>query len=283
MFTFSPGQKLASGVYIIFPAHVFPKNQNYSAYSPNKNLFLPMKQVVFVLSLCLFATSILFAQKADTTKQKEHLALYHRAIGYNDLSSAAYSLTGYLLNGGEEKFNDTLALVYYNMNNLGGAYKLAGEINTKDPKNATALTLLADISGRAGEVKKSLEWYEKLVEISPLPYNYYQLATKQFVLERTLECKQSLQKAIADSAQAKQQKVRLDIGEGYGEDVPVFAAAMNMMGAIAYKENDKAAAASWYKKAIDAFPQFVIAKQNLEELNKPAKTPTVAKPPVKKG
>jgi tetratricopeptide (TPR) repeat protein len=166
------------------------------------------------------------------------------------------------------------------MNNLGGSYKLAGEINAKDPKNVTALTLLADISGRAGEVKKSLEWYERLIEVSPSPYNFYQLATKQFVLERNLECKQSLQKAMADSAQAKQQMVRLDIGEGYGEDVPVLAASMNMMGAIAYKEKDKTAAASWYKKAIDAFPQFVIAKQNLEELNKPA---APAKPPVKKG
>ncbi|MCU0404830.1 MAG: hypothetical protein MUE99_09825, partial [Chitinophagaceae bacterium] len=101
--------------------------------------------------------------------------------------------------GGAANFNDTLALIYYNMNNLGGAYKLAGEINEKDPKNATALTLLADISGRAGEVKKSLEWYEKLIEVSPSPYNQYQLATKQFLLERNLECKQSLQKVIADS------------------------------------------------------------------------------------
>lgn len=239
-----------------------------------------MKHASLVLLLCLFATPLLFAQDAEKAKQEEYLSLYRRALGYNDLSSAAYALNAYLHHGGDAKFNDSLALVFYNMNNLGGAYKLAGEINTKDPKNVTALTLLADISGRAGEVKKSLEWYEKLVELSPSPYNHYQLATKQFVLERSLECKQSLQKAIADSAQAKQQMVRLDIGEGYGEDVPVLAAAMNMMGAIAYKEKDKVAAAEWYNKAIAAFPQFVIAKQNLEELKKPA---TPAKAPVKKG
>lgn len=239
-----------------------------------------MKHASLVLLLCLFATPLLFAQDAEKAKQEEYLSLYRRALGYNDLSSAAYALNAYLHHGGDGKFNDSLALVFYNMNNLGGAYKLAGEINTKDPKNVTALTLLADISGRAGEVKKSLEWYEKLVELSPSPYNHYQLATKQFVLERSLECKQSLQKAIGDSAQAKQQMVRLDIGEGYGEDVPVLAAAMNMMGAIAYKEKDKVAAAEWYSKAIAAFPQFVIAKQNLEELKKPA---TPVKTPVKKG
>ncbi len=238
-----------------------------------------MKHSSLFLSLLFFGTG-LFAQNTDTAKQKEHLALYQRAIEYNDLGSASYSLTGYLYYGGEPKYNDTLALVYYNMNNLGGAFKLAGEINEKDPQNVTALTLLADITGRAGEVKKSLEWYEELVAIAPSPYNHYQLATKQFILERNLECKQSLQKVLADSAQAKEQKVRLDIGEGYGEDVPVLAAAMNMMGAIAYKEKDKAAAADWYAKALVVFPQFVIAKQNLEELKKPV---APAKPGVKKG
>lgn len=240
-----------------------------------------MKLIVLAIFCILnFAT---FAQQDNKAKQEEFLSLYRRALSYNDLGSAAYALTGVLQYGGDPKFNDSLALVYYNMNNLGGAYKLAGEINAKDAKNITALTLLADISGRAGEVKKSVEWYEKLIQEVPSPFNFYQLATKQFILERNLECKQSLQKAMADSAQASQQKVRLDIGEGYGEDVPVLAAAMNMMGALAYKEKDTAGAAAWYKKAIEAFPQFVIAKQNLEELNKPAKAPAATRPPAKKG
>jgi tetratricopeptide (TPR) repeat protein len=246
-----------------------------------------MKHTTLLICLVALQTGLVFGQATgtgDKAKQEDYLSLYRRALQYNDLGSVAYALTGYMHEGGDTKYNDTLALVYYNMNNLGGAFKLAGEINAKDPKNITALTLLADISGKAGEVKKSLDWYEKLLEVSPSPYNYYQLATKQFILERTLECKQSLQKAIADSAQAKQQMVRLDIGEGYGEDVPVLAAAMNMMGALSYKEKDNAAAEDWYKKALAAHPKFVIAKQNLDELNKPAAKPAApAKPPVKKG
>lgn len=241
-----------------------------------------------LIPLVLFCLSAMMgtAQTVNKEKQDEYLTLYRRALLYNDLSSAAFSLTVYLQNGGEEKYNDSLAVVYYNMNNLGGAYKLAGEINAKDAKNITALTLLADISGRAGEVKKSLEWYEKLVVVAPMPYNFYQLATKQFIMERNLECRESLNKVISDSVQAKDQKVRLDIGEGYGEEVPVLAAAMNMLGAIAYKEKNKEAAAEWYKKAIQVFPQFVIAKQNLDELSKPeapAKPAPGTKPPAKKG
>jgi tetratricopeptide (TPR) repeat protein len=244
-----------------------------------------MKKMCFVTVCFLFFAGMAFAQKADTARQNEYLGLYRRALAYNDLGSAAYAVGAYLYNGGNAAFNDTLALIYYNMNNLGGAYRIAGEINEKDPKNATALTLLADISGRAGEVKTSLEWYEKLIAVAPSAFNQYQLATKQFILERNLECRQSLQKVIADSAEAKEQKVRLDIGEGYAEEVPVLAAAMNMMGALAYKEKDNAKAKEWYEKAVAIFPDFVIAKQNLEELKKgaeQAKPATPAKPAPKK-
>lgn len=229
-----------------------------------------MKQLM-LLALCTgMLTVAAVAQNATAKQDNEDLSLYRRALKYSDLSSAAFALGRYLHKGGDSTFQDTLALIYYNMNNLQGAYKLAGEINQQNAKNVTALSLLADISGRAGEVKTSLDWYEKLVVLSPEAYNYYQLATKQFVLERNLECRQSLQKVIADSAAAKQQKVRLDVGEGYGEDVPVLAAAMNMLGALAYKEKNTALAEEWYTKAVAVFPDFVIAKQNLDSLKKEA-------------
>jgi tetratricopeptide (TPR) repeat protein len=231
----------------------------------------------FLLSMLSFSlTSALIAQ--ENTLKPAYLEIYRHAIRYNDLNTAAYALTGLLLQGDNESFRDTLSLVYYNMNNFPGAYKLAGEINEKNPENITALTLLADITGKAGEVKTSLEWYEKLCKLNANPYNHYQLASKQFILERNLECKQSLKKILEDTANANQIKVRLEIGEGYGEDVTVMAAALNMMGAVAYREKDIKGAEEWYRKAVQSFPDFVIAKQNLEELLKPVAKPETKKP-----
>lgn len=232
-----------------------------------------------LLLICALIGGFAWSTNAqNNTRQQEYLEVYRKALNYNDLNTASYALTAYLLQGGTETYKDTLALIYYNLSNYAGSFKLAGELNEKDPKNITALTLLADISSKAGEVKSSLEWYEKLCILNPNPYNFYQMSTKQFVLERNLECKQSLQKVLEDSASAMQQKVRLDIGEGYGEDVPVYAAALNMLGAIAFREKDPAAAGDWYQKAVQAFPEFVIAKQNLSELNKPAEKPVDTNP-----
>jgi tetratricopeptide (TPR) repeat protein len=236
-----------------------------------------MKNVLNLLAV--FITSHAMANvdsAAMAQKQTESLQVYHRAISYNDMSTAASALVGFLNAGGSKVYQDSLAIVYYNMSNLNGAYKLANELYTADNKNATALTLLADISGRGGETKISLEWYEKLVVLSPSAYNYYQLASKQFLLERKLECHQSLQKVIADSVEALKQPVSMEVSNGYFEQVPTLAAAYNMMGVLSFNDKKKDEAEAFYNKAIAVAPNFAIAKQNLEGL-KPAASKPAAK------
>lgn len=224
------------------------------------------------------------ANAADSTaliqKQGENLQIYRRAIGYNDMGTAATALVTYLNAGGNAIYRDSLAIVYYNLNNFNGAYKLANELYTADNKNSTALTLLADISSRGGETKVSLEWYEKLCVLNSTPYNHYQLASKQFLLERKLECRQSLQKVITDSAEALKQPVSMEVSSGYFEQVPTLAAAYNMMGVLAFNDKKKDEAAIFYNKAIGVAPNFVIAKQNLDALKPGVSSKPVGKPAV---
>ena len=222
------------------------------------------------LAIAITITANSSATPADSTgnkqKQLESLAIYHQAIKYNDMGTAASALTSYLYAGGNESYQDSLAIVYYNLNNLNGAYKLANELFAANNKNTTALTLLADISGRGGETKISLEWYEKLCALSPSAYNFYQLGSKQFVLERKMECRQSLLKVVADSADATKQAVSLEVSNGYFEQVPVLAAAYNMLGVLAFQEKKTEEAAIFYSKALAIAPNFVIGKQNLDAL-----------------
>lgn len=232
-----------------------------------------MKKYVIPFLFLAIVSATSFTASAGTSdsaalaaKQNESMQIYHKALKYNDMSSAAYALVNYLNAGGNAVYQDSLAIVYYNMNNFSGAYKLANELYTADNKNIAALTLLADISGRGGETKTSLDWYEKLCPLSPSAYNFYQLASKQFVLERKLECMQSLQKVVSDSAEALKQSVSLEVNNGYYEQVPVLAAAYNMLGVLTYKDNNKTGAKDYYEKALKVAPNFVIAKQNVDAL-----------------
>jgi tetratricopeptide (TPR) repeat protein len=130
--------------------------------------------------------------------------------------------------------------------------------------------LLADISGRAGDAKTSLDWYEKLCPLAPNPYNYYQLATRQFVLERIGECRATLQKVVSDTAKARQEQVALEIIPGRSENVPVIAAAYNMLGALAVRDKKEDEAKKFYELAMKEYPDFIIARQNLEGLKQAA-------------
>lgn len=231
-------------------------------------------------ALLLTSTLPLLAQKADSLAQQSYLQVYRRAIQYDDMPSAAYALTNYLMIGGQAHFKDTLAVIYYRSGNPNGAYKLAKEIHEGDPKNVTALSLLADISGRAGDTKTSLDWYEKLCVLAPQPFNVYQMATRQFILERIGECRASLNKVVADSVNARKESVSLEIGSGQNENVPVLAAAYNMLGALAYRDKKTEEAKRYYELAVKEFPDFVIARQNLEGLKpKPAGKPSPAPKP----
>jgi tetratricopeptide (TPR) repeat protein len=233
-----------------------------------KNILLTIAVALGTQLVCLAAPAVADSL-ATKAKQDEHLAVYRTALVYNDMGTAATALVSYLNLGGNTQFRDTLAMVYYNQNNLAGAYKMANEQFAKNDKNVTALTLLADISGQTNDAKTSLDWYEKLCVLNKMPYNHYQLATKQFALERKLECKQSLMKIMEDTATAKQQKVTMQIGQGYSESAPVLAAAYNMLGVLAFQENKLPEAKQLYLNALKYYPDFVIAKQNLEALNKP--------------
>lgn len=238
-----------------------------------------MKSIILLLAGTISASVMANGQKIDTSLIKSQKLIYERAIQYNDFGTAANALTIMLVNGADDNFNDSLSVVYYRSGNMAGAYKLANQQYAKNDKNLTALALLADISGRTSEVKTSLDWYEKLCALDGSPYNNYQLATKQFLLDRRQECVQSLQKVITDSAEAMQQLVTMDIGNGLSENVPVYAAACNMMGALAYKEKELAVAKTWYEKATKSFPEFVIAGENLKALDKEMNPPPASPKP----
>jgi tetratricopeptide (TPR) repeat protein len=278
-----PGKNTLPGIQYHCPAKA---TALHSTDFPQKFEIMKNRVTHSTIVLCLVLISASSkAGGADSIvlvqKQTEQLQIYRKAITYNDMSTAASALVSFLNSGGSNVYQDSLAIVYYNLNNFNGAYKLANELYTANNKNSTALTLLADISGRGGETKVSLEWYEKLCILNPSPYNHYQLASKQFLLERKLECKQSLLKVIADSAEARKQPVSMEVSNGYFEQVPTLAAAYNMMGVLSFNDKKKEEAATFYNKAIAVAPEFVIAKQNLEALkpgatNKPASKTSAA-------
>lgn len=210
----------------------------------------------------------------DTKAMNEHyLSIYNLAISYGDYASASNAVYGILsMDTSNIAWKDTLASLMFARGALDQCKKLAKEVYDIDNANLRMLELLAVSEQGLGNAKESLEYYEKLYPQTQQLFHLYQIATLQFGLQRLGECSVNLQKIIADP-NAEKETVSINIGQGYQQQVPYKAAALNIAGVIARSVNDNENAKKAFEEALKIFPDFVLAKGNLDDMNNPQDPP----------
>lgn len=235
---------------------------------------MKMKCITVLLSLFFIAASV----AAQTPTKQHYLDLYKRALKYNDTRTAITALNGYLILGDDIAYKDTLGYIYYLAGDYYSSLLLTKEVIDVTPENLNALERIASCYNQLGDLKQTVDNYEKLVPKTKNPYHYYQLAVAQFQLKRIAECAQNLQRAIADTS-SRRMPVAFNVAEGQMQNVPVMAAAYNMLGVIQMEGKNYADARKLINKAIEVYPDFVGAQQNIVALDNITKG--AGKPPVK--
>ena len=167
--------------------------------------------------------------------------------------------------------HDSLAFLYFSGERYAQAYIIGEEILKTNPKNSGILEVVAVSKQNLGLIKESLADYEKLYAAEKSVYYLYQTATLQYQLKRYGECIASLDQILA-SADADKQQVTIRLQQG-SQEVPMKAAAYNVKGICALELNQEEAAKQNFTKAIELFPDFALAKGNLDMLNKKKATP----------
>jgi tetratricopeptide (TPR) repeat protein len=209
--------------------------------------------------------------------------VYKTALKNYDLQAATIALYNMLAIKPERTdLNDSLALIYFAGERYAQSYIIGEEIVKADPKRADMLELVAVSKQNLGLVKEALADYEKLYAIDHSVFYLYQIATLQYQLKRYGECVASLDQIIANP-ESEKQKVNIRVQNG-GQDVTMKAAAYNVKGICALELNQEEAARQNFTRALEIFPEFVLAKGNLDNLNKkkveakPATSPATSKP-----
>lgn len=223
---------------------------------------MKMKCITALLSLFFIAA----LASAQTPSKQHYIDLYKRALKYNDTRTAITALNGYLTLGDDLAYKDTLGYIYYLAGDYYSSLLLTKEVTDADGNNMQALERLASCYNQLGDLKQTVDSYEKLVPKTKNPYHYYQLAVAQFQLKRIAECAQNLQRAIADTS-SRRIPVSFTVSEGQVQNVPVMAAAYNMMGVIQMEAKNYADARKLISKAVEEYPDFVGAQQNLKALD----------------
>ncbi len=223
-----------------------------------------MKKLIFTTLLGLaFSSQLLLAQDAFDVQSR----VYKTALKNYDLQAATIALYNMqALKPERADLNDSLALLYFAGERYAQAYLIGEEIVKTDPKRMDMLELVAVSKQNLGLVKESLADYEKLYAGEKSVFYLYQMATLQYQLKRYGECVASLDQILANS-DAEKQKVNIRLQQG-SQEVPMKAAAYNVKGICALELNQEEAAKQNFDKAIELFPDFALAKGNLEVLSK---------------
>jgi len=223
-----------------------------------------MKKSLITLFLSLvLLTSAVHAQDAFDIQMK----VYATALKYYDLNAATSALYNAMaLKPDRKDLRDSLALLYFAGERYGQAYTVGEEILKENPKRNDILEMVAVSKQSLGLAKEALEDYETLYKADTKQIFYlYQIATLQYQLKRYGECVASLDQIIGNEAAAKQ-NVNIRNSNNTSQSVPMKAAALNVKGIVAMDLSKEAEAKELFNQAIQAFPDFALAKGNLAAL-----------------
>ncbi len=228
-----------------------------------------MKKLILFTALgFIFCGNALLAQTAVSSDPFDVQTRFYRlALKNYDLQAATVALYNMqALKPERTDLSDSLALLYFASEKYPQSYLIGEEILKANPKRKDMLELVAVSKQNLGMIKESLADYEKLAEVDKSLFYVYQMATLQYQLKRYGECVASLDKIIS-SPEADKQKVNIRLQNGT-QDVPMKAAAYNVKGICAIELNQEDAARDNFTKALEIFPDFSLAKGNLDAINK---------------
>ena len=221
-----------------------------------------MKKVFSILII----SSAFFAANAQKDLFQNQLKIYQSAIKYNDYNTAINALyEAQVLKPNRTDLRDTLCMVYFSAERYVQAYLLSQDILKATPENTTILEISATSKNILGLGKEALEDFEKLQKAKPQLYFQYQIATLQYQLKRIGECLVTLDKIITNENSATE-SVSISLGNNQSQKVPVKAAALNIKGIIALDLSKPEEAKNLFNDALKVFPEFALAKGNLQSV-----------------
>ncbi len=203
----------------------------------------------------------------DPQYQRYH-QIYESALNYNDYAVATDALYHLIaLQPQNVALKDTLAAVYFQRGAWPQVVLLTTEILKANPENQGALELRAIANQSLNRAKESLEDYEALYKKTQNPYHIYEIAALQLSMKRFGECEGSIKVLLGDQS-IKDKTIVITVQDGRSQDVPLPAAAFNLNGVLDMEQGKKDSAKAYFETAIKIYPEFLLAKNNLEALEK---------------
>jgi tetratricopeptide (TPR) repeat protein len=222
-----------------------------------------MKNLIYIFTFIITTTVI--AQNSTTIAFEKQKLVQAKAYADEEIITATmYNIIA--LEGPQSTYKDSLAYIYFNKRNYVSCFLVTNDLLKTKPNNEELLEMNAISLESMGALEKAREAYENLFLKNNNIYNGYKLASTEFRMGKYKEAEITIKKT-AQLTDNKGIKVTFQVNENYNQNVDLKAAIAYLEGLI-YEALDKNTEAKVsYEKAIQIFPDFVLAKSKLEILN----------------
>lgn len=223
----------------------------------------------FLLSILLLICGLhSFAQKTLNPDLRLQEKIYQHALENNDLEAATMAVYHIIaLQPEKENWQDTLCLLYHGRGYYIQSAKIAQEILIRNPEALEFREVLAQAYENTGNYLEALRQYDKLVKADSNAVFLYKTALMQYMLRYYKDCERSVNQ-ILDNSKTNNQFIntQTDLNSAILKQVPLRAAALNILGVIYMDMNKKEQAIAAFEKALEIYPDYLIVKENLKKI-----------------
>ena len=183
----------------------------------------------------------------------------------NVATSSMYKLIA--LEGANSTYKDSLAYVYFSARRYAPCFMMASEVLERDPNHKEMLELKAISLESLGAYAKAAEAYKQLFAKTNNNFHGYNLAKLLYSTKKYEEAYKTFQK-IEKLNDTGKYKVTFSINQNHNQQVELLAAIYYLKGLTAKELNKIPEAKASFEKAYKIQPDFILAKDQLEDLNK---------------
>jgi tetratricopeptide (TPR) repeat protein len=240
-----------------------------------RNLF------VALFALVIISTSCSSDRKMKKFMDEQDNKVLTQALNLGDMQTAIFAVQSLITRDtGNIRYLDTLVMLYQNNNNQVGVLQVSKRLLALNPNNMMAQENFATSAKQLQLFQEALNSYSQLYGLTNNTRYLYEVADIYYKVNNAAQGKQIFDQ-ILNNPKSKTDVVPMLVGQNNVLQVPVAAASLNYLGFVEAQQNNLEAAKNLYIKALEIFPGFVIAKNNLANLDqasKNAKQPNTKQP-----
>lgn len=228
-------------------------------------------------ALLLLMTVTSYAQEAtEENKAQEgqnafvghHTRTYAIATKYGDSDMAKTALYNMLAAyPGNDSLLYSLSYLYFQSQQYASAVLSSQDILARNPDHLGALELSGAGYESLGLKDKSLAAYETLYLKSTDYQTLYKITFLQFDMERLKECMTNVD-ILLTKPESDSLKVYYATDDNQQKEYPIKVSLLNLKGLVSQKYGDKDSAKKYFEEVLSIAPDFALAKQNIEGLDK---------------